>query len=476
VKVIYGKSALKFKLDRIPTLMAEQIADGDYMFKSSRALLISDPGYGKTFTALHALARVLETGDQVRTIIFLPPVASFQWAVTTASFMMHKGLGNDTQIQVVRSGIEDIDPATNILIVSYGMVANIKSKLPKKIREWQPNVVICDEYETMASLDSIRTKIILGDEKVEGIVDCAEWKWMLTGTPIPRYNDGLFPVLNALYPDVLDAAGVGTSDQFNAKFCFVKLVKFPGMYQAKEQVAGSTNNDALADLLYNGCGAIRRKLVLEVDYIERNVLTDFKPSQELQGLTNELLLAGEMLAMDENGSVTEPSPNMTKAQRLIGTEKAKAVAEYLVQQIKAKRAAGDKRGIVCLFWHTDAGTAIFSALLRAGFEADLVDGKSDAKRKHDMATKMNEGRSDVLVGQIQSMGAAINIQHNCNHVVFAERDWSHSRQLQALQRVFRRGQNSNVIVDYCQSTNPLEEPKVRVVARKQSGAAKVLDR
>jgi SNF2 family DNA or RNA helicase len=89
---------------------------------------------------------------------------------------------------------------------------------------------------------------------------------------------------------------------------------------------------------------------------------------------------------------------------------------------------------------------------------------------------MNEGRSDVLVGQIQSMGAAINIQHNCNHVVFAERDWSHSRQLQALQRVFRRGQNSNVIVDYCQSTNPLEEPKVRVVARKQSGAAKVLDR
>jgi hypothetical protein len=87
----------------------------------------------------------------------------------------------------------------------------------------------------------------------------------------------------------------------------------------------------------------------------------------------------------------------------------------------------------------------------------------------------NGGSARILLGQIKAMGVALNLQENCDHVVFAEDTYSHAANLQAYQRVWRRGQESVVRVDFCKSLLPLSDLRYNVATKKGADAAVTLD-
>ena len=114
-------------------------------------------------------------------------------------------------------------------------------------------------------------------------------------------------------------------------------------------------------------------------------------------------------------------------------------------------------------------------MVALGYRTSRIDGSTTSWSDERSEDEFNRGVIDFLFGQIAAMGVSLNLQHGGNRAVFAERSWSDASNQQAFGRVFRMGQDSNVLVDYLISDSPLEEPRTNVLKRKRVTTAKIVD-
>jgi len=166
------------------TPLPTQIEDADFLVRQRRACLFSEPGTGKTLTALEAWNKV---GG--RLVVVAPPIALGMWAKNIED---HCG----KRVQRIKSGKDKIDDKADAFVMSYAMAGKFFL---------QPNVLVLDEADALKTLSSERTKAVFGVRCK--ITQClaygVPYVWFLTGTPIRRYADDLYPVLQALWPDHL---------------------------------------------------------------------------------------------------------------------------------------------------------------------------------------------------------------------------------------------------------------------------------
>ena len=122
VTIFRGKRAISpFLPDSIPELDSDQLDAGDDMFRDKDKLLFSDPGAGKTLTALHALVQVYEADETAETIVVCPSIAVMTWAVWIAK--VWSDIGRRAHIHIVKDGKDKVpDDATHI-IVTYGLLS-----------------------------------------------------------------------------------------------------------------------------------------------------------------------------------------------------------------------------------------------------------------------------------------------------------------------------------------------------------------
>lgn len=472
VIVYKGRKQLELRPDEMPELDAEQVAAGDLMADNRAFLLWSDPGAGKTLTALYAMSVVWSDYNPNATVVVIcPPIAIRTWArwIKAVCDM----LGRSAIVQIAKNRKDTIRPDTTHLIVSYNMLnGKTWDNLKQQVKARKFDIAICDESDALTGWTSNTTRHILGGNFCnEGILEFCQWRWFLTGTPIPRYNDGVFPVLRANFKSRLEEFGVVKKGAFKNMFCRVRLVKHGRMRMPVEQVSGSKNNDKLKSLLFDAEPAIcaRLKLKLEHGYQERVIDLDVNFSKEFTALEEEL---SDIKYYDEAVVV---DPRLATAMSMLGAESAPAAAAYAIDVLKSYRNRGVTQGLVVLFWHQAAGDILQAKLTEAGFKVGRIDGKSTQEQNAKVEDQINSGEIDICLGQIKSMGVALNMQENCRHVIFAEETFSNASNLQALQRVWRRGQTQPVMVDFCRPYSSLAEMKPRTSASKGKAAAEVLD-
>ncbi len=485
VDVLVGGKVKTYAYPKMLDLTDEQIKDGNALFKNNKTALFSEPGCGKTLTALFALSYVHsglihEEERLARVLIVVPNIAVRNWIIWTASMLTHMThLNNpDDEIQVIKKSSEKISEDTSHLIVTYGMLSRKGSKIVDYIHEWNPDVIILDESDNLNGLGTTRTNVVYGDAHTTGLVYRARWVWPLTGTPIKRYADDLFPVLRALHSGVLKLHDVMSKEKFFNKFCVTQLRKFPGMHFPKRIVVSSKNMSELNFILYNTGIAIRRTLAEIAPNLpqirERIISVDFDPSPELKKLTEEAM--AKSMEMDEFGNIIDiSSVAMTLAQQMLAIEKVPSVCEYLEQVQIEKKAVGDTKSTIVLFWHREVGRLLFVKMHLLGYKVAVISGSTTSFKREQAEDDFNDGYLDFLFGQIAAMGVSLNLQHGGNRAVFAERSWSDASNQQAFSRVFRMGQDSNVLVDYLISDSPLEEPRTNVLKRKRVTTDKVVD-
>lgn len=455
----------------VPQVDEEQEHAAYRMFDDGAKLLFSDPGAGKTLTALTALDYVHQArvGKRTRTLVFCPTIAVRNWATwTVASEAM---CDRAVTVQILRSAKDKIRADADMVICTYGLISRVSSKVPDKLREWTPHVVICDESDALNNKESQRTKVVL--DHAQGLAADVEWAWFLTGTPIPRYQDGLWPVLFCRFKQRLRAYSVTTYEAFKQMFCFTRNVKYGGMRFPKEIISGNRNTRVMHDLLYGGTTpiAIRNKLKLRDAPVIREITLDVEFSPEFTALETKVQLDG--LGVDENGQPTdETSPDLVKALRMLGEESAVEVANYAVD---VKQKLPHNSGILVLFWHRAVGDKLVSELRQLGYNADMIRGDTPQNKRDNLVDLFNEGRLPFLVGQIAAMGVALNLQKSCNTVIFAEETFSDAANRQAFQRVWRRGQDKVVNVIFCRTLSSLSDIRPNVAAKKARGAAAALD-
>ena len=490
VLVTYGKKTREYEIPEMPELLKEQVEDGNFLVAEQSAAMFSEPGTGKTLTALVGMLAAwdahysseADNGRPPPSLIVVPNIAVRNWAKWSAAILCKEYgvMGREIEgvIQIVKSGSDQIGDKTDILIVTYGMLSRRKSKIRFQILDWEPKIVILDESDNLNGWESVRTKVIYGEASFgDGLTSRADYVWPLTGTPVRRYADDLWPVLKALRPKLMKAQGWIKRSKFVEKFCHEKLMKFPGARFPKKVVVGNKNLEELHAFIYDNNIARRRTLAELVEHLpsvrEREIDIEIKVDDELADLTEKAMQV--FMEADEYGEMVDVrSPAMAKVQRLLGVAKVKPACDYL-ESIIAEYEDDQAPGVLALAWHTDVLDALVAEMTARGFDCAKIDGSTSELERYRAEDHFNKRAITFLFGQIAAMGVSLNLQAGGYRAVFAERSWSAAGNEQGWKRLFRMGQESDVLVDYLISQSPLEDPRTRVLGRKQSGMDKIVD-
>jgi superfamily II DNA or RNA helicase len=397
------------------TATTQQRADAAFLTTKKWACLFSEPGTGKTLTAITA-RQALPIG--MKTLVIAPKIALTQW---------QKELSEQGYFsRVLRSGKDFRKlPKDGFIVTTWGLMTRQRAKL----EEWGAEVIIADESHACIDWKSARTAAFYGDFRKDlvALATGAEWCWLLTGTPIVRYADDLWPMLNSMFPEKLTSL---VGNRRRATFCdeFIQYRLQPIAGGRKVRVPAAGKNEArLNDALYGNDPIAVRRTLAEVDkdlpqerYRDVEIdLTDFDDS----------LIAH--LNDEDLGKETE---EVKSIRRAFGRAKVAEAAEYL---------AALREPVLVLTWHQD----VTDALSRTLPKSMVVDGRTSPADRQYAIDDFAEG-TQFLIGQIGAVGTALDgLQHACKRVVFVERIGSPALMDQAIARVVRRGQRESVLVE-----------------------------
>lgn len=429
------------------TPLPTQVQDAAFLVKQGRAALFSEPGTGKTITALEAWNQV---GG--RLVVVAPPIALRMWKANIDSYC-------DKRAQILTTGKDQIDWDADAVIVSYQLIGKFQAKL-----RGHAKAIVLDESDALKSLNSQRTTYVYGKRAcgTDCLIEGCDYVWPLTGSPIRRYADDIYPHLRALHPDLLwKQAGVRTYEQFINKFCFTQLRRFHARQRATPTVAGNKNEKLLNTLIYDNGLAVRRTIhdvAAEMPPLTfRDVYIQYDDSDDLREATGDALGAGEQ------------EPVMATARRLLGLAKSEWAAKYCIDVWERVSCP-----LLVFYWHREAGDSMQWQFEGADMKVGRIDGSTPSHVRADLEAKFNAGEIDVLLGQIASMGVAINLQQGSHYGVFAERDWSPAASDQALRRLWRLGQDTHVQIDICHAEHPLDEAVSMVQDRKDTSTKRIV--
>jgi hypothetical protein len=432
-------------------LLPHQIEDAAFLAGKKFAGCFSGMGSGKTLTALEAFRRVRELAtDQV--IIVGPPISLHMWQAEFEEFFP------GDKAQIVKSGRTKIDGSASAIICSWAIARTRTTELSAL----GARALIMDESHAVKSPIAKTTAAMIGRG---GLCESVSHTWLLTGTPITRWNDDIFTFLcRADMDGIKKRCGGNTLERFRLRYCVTQMKRFsPSQRRPVPVTVGNRNTDELNKWLFDGGLAVRRELAdvwAQMPPLTTNsLIVDLEPSADLK-LALDAMAKQSQREIDE--AIGRKDEHLATMRRLIGIAKVPAAASEIAE--RAETGAG---ALLVGCWHTDVIDALVAALRGHGLEVAALDGRTTSARKQQAQEDFNAGRLDVLVGQIAAMGVSLNLQHGGNRIIVVEEDWSPAVMDQFFARLHRIGQTQHVHVDILRGDNKLEAAVARISATKR---------
>jgi SNF2 family DNA or RNA helicase len=436
------------------TPMPTQIEDAAFLVGDndlSRGLY-SEPGTGKTLTAILGM----QTLTPARCLIVCPAIAVGMWvdALTEAGVDRVANHISAAMINNTDLGGEMID--NPVLILTYAVAAALGAETLYRL--YPAELVIADEAHYAVRDTAARSRLLWGDGRsVVGLHQLAERVWPLTGSPIIRYADDMWPIMRALWPGYLTKLGVARdADAFSRRFCQTRRDPVTGrlLVTGNRQWALVPLHETLYGRNGLPAAVVRRRLADVAKFLPPTTETVLRlPMTAAERKDLEEALPPDWQSLEE-----EP---LATARRLLGRYKAEPAAQHLLGLDQT----------LALYWHREVGDAVAERLREAGRSVMRIDGGTPTAVRDASIRAFNEGGPDrpILLGQIGSMGVAANLQASCSRVVVIERDWSPSVMQQAVARVHRLGQTATVHIDWLEVDHALEWAIRDIAAAKQAG-------
>ena len=341
------------------TLLPHQIEDAQFLAARPFAGNFSGMGSGKTLTALEAfrLVRGLVT-DQV--IIVGPPISLRMWQSEFEDFFQ-----GDTA-QIVKTGKTKIDGAATALIMSY----EIATRRASELSTLGARALILDEAHACKSVKAKRTIALIGGG---GLASSVNHTWFLTGTPITRWNDDLYPFLcRADLSGMKERCGGITTDRFNLRYAVVQLRRFPGARYPTKMTVGSRNTDELYRWIFEDNLAVRRELADVWAAMPPLTTTRLQVGLSMDDELREIL-AGFTTVRQIEEAVSSNDEHIATARRKIGEGKVLSAAAEIRERIAIGQGP-----ILVGAWHRAVIDALADELsdLRVG----VLDGRTSARK------------------------------------------------------------------------------------------------
>lgn len=346
----------------------------------------------------------------------------------------------------------------DVLILSYRKLADWGDYLAGRVR-----TVIFDEAQ------DLRTGY--GTAKYAAacnVASKADYRTLLTATPVYNYGDEIWNLLHVIDPDAL-----GTQDEFRREWCAAAegMNKHPLVKNPAE--LGEFLRDS-GIMLVRTRKQTRRELPEPVQ-IEQSVDTDHAGIDQVAADVAEharLLVTGQGTWKDRGQAALDLDWRMRQAT---GIAKAPYVAEFCRLLLET-----EERIVLC-GWHRDVYSAWLDKL--ADYNPVMYTGTETPARKQASVDAFTQGKSRVLIMSLRSGAGLDGLQKHCSVMVFGELDWSPMVHAQCLGRLNRDGQESAVIAYYMisddgtdplmcdtlgikrQQSLPLRDPSIPVYAR-----------
>lgn len=173
-------------------LLAHQREGVDFLTERGRGLLAFEQGLGKTFVAISAFRKMLDTGDANRLLVICPNSLKRNWVAEFAKF------APTVSIEIVegppmKRRARFSESRARVIVTSYE-TARAETTSLRALAQRQATVLVLDEShatKTWTSQTSVAVRTIAPHFK---------FRWLLSGTPVTNTATDLFTQIEIIEP------------------------------------------------------------------------------------------------------------------------------------------------------------------------------------------------------------------------------------------------------------------------------------
>ena len=420
-----------------------QARDIDKMMGLQHCLNANPMGLGKTVETV----RYLAANNPKTALIVCPKIIRTQWKDQLERWGNLKAEIYDGQQNV----------APGVWIINYDKLRNEKTLM--KFKEFQWEFLILDEAHKIKSRGAQQTQAVKNIPAAHRVA--------LTGTPILRYVDDLWSILNFLDPQY----ACNSYHTFVDYFCEQQQTpwgpKIVGMTKNPNKIAllnALLDFISVRNAVKVGAGKTRETVRLpmakkqrELYRKEKQLLLDELP--ENCTIANGAVLTIRLMQTTSWPGLFEPGEHGPKF-------------EWVLEMCKNNPT--EKIVVFSVFERTATALKLF--LEDNGIYASTITGKQKVETNEKSRSTFIAGASQVLIGTIGAMGQGYDGLQEVSHtLIFVDRDWSPEILKQAEDRLNRMGQKKMVNIYYLECQGSFDQHVGRINFNKADDIRRALN-
>lgn len=339
----------------------------------------------------------------------------------------------------------------------------------RALRDWAPDYVVVDEAHRFRGVGAKRSRAVVD------LTKAAKWTTWMSGTPQEGGTIDLWMPMDAIRP-----GWWGRWWEYGEAFAkakrnpWSKAMEFKGVDRA--------NLPVLRERL--SCIMLRRPMEDILPELPERTRSVWRvpllgqASKDYAEVQKEYVALLESTAGDAVGESRERALGAVRAQRHKMAMRLRRISAEARVQDTVDLVVGlveeGERPVVFAHFRETVGL-LEKALRGRRLRVGCIHGGTPQTRRHGIAKEFNEGRLDVLVGNLEAAGVAINLHHGSAVTVTHELSYRPIDLVQSEGRIFRRGQERPVRHVYMVGEGTVDGRILDVLMRKMATAGAVLD-
>lgn len=435
-------------------LFGYQAYAADIMASKDRYGLHDEMGIGKTATSIGAIDRI---GGR-RGMVICPAMLRENWVSEFRKFSKQelrlcKGQSIHDFVAWQRGRFD-------VLITSYELATKWRKDFSKHGE--YIDFIVFDEAHYMKNAQAARSVEMLGadGDGKSCLVEWAAQAWHVTGTPMANDPLDIFTFLK--FAKAINMS----SNEFVKTFYDRRVSTYSTRHFVKPDMV-----PLLQQLICNN--AIRRthaEVGMQLPPIWlKEVKVDGNTKEIADLVMSHPGLETVIIEAIQSGGLSQLDVEYIAAlRRLIGKCKAMPYAQMLSFELGS--GAGKR---VVFGIHTEALTYLHKYLVKHGHDSVLVYGATHERDRQEAVKRfMNDPNCKVFIGNIKVAGVGLTLTES-SEIDMLESDWSPAGNAQAIKRVHRYGQRSNVTARFITLADSVDEVVNRIVAEKTAAIAQI---